>query len=1559
MAKKITIDIEVNGKMQKATLSAKKLRAALDDVDTAQNKVGKSARTYDRNTKGAAKTTSNSTKEFSKMAQGMGGLVGAYATVAASVFALSAAFQFFKTAADLDALTKGQEIFASRTGVSMKLMTANIQDATGGLVAFKEAAQAAAIGQAAGLTADQMERLGKVAKNAGTILGRDVTDSFNRLTRGAIKAEPELLDELGIIIRINDASEQYARTIGKSAQDLTQFEKSQAVVNAVLEQGEGKFKDIGNEVNQVAKFGAAFQDTFKKLSKPVADIANFIAGALQDSILAVSAVIGLLGLNIVKAFAPAGPALKNTAEEGVAARKRLMDAAQTETDSVVAQQIRQGEFTDRNLKYIEKAAGSKTSTVMNLSKMERVAIERDVAIIRAQNLRMSMHGQNVFKQMITSWRIQSLMFQAEYGKIMGRLKMYTAAFASFASKALSVLSFVGIIVMLVELGKQARKAFFITPELRAAEEATESLTKTIKEQLEAVQEVEKSLTAPANALERLAKNLGVVANFNLSKVIMQINLMRDAVQKLEASERKRAETGIESIDPKRALDFSQAEAGNPFGELPDLYEGLSTIEDLTKAMSAQYDEVNRLEQNFNKLQEGSNGVEKAFNHLRAEYLELSEARRELNELENLAHYNQLRLIKDSQEAETAFEYVKALPESIDLMQKMLSSINEAGIKVQDVDGSTLDNLRKQVSEATKAFESGTEEGMAKFLEIMQKLPDSIEKTGAELQKSQKDAARLASSFQGLTNAAQAFGDGAQKFMPKESTFSPVFAALDEIDNNFKNLIDLNDKIAGRTDSGIPTIGELLAPSEEGGVKQITEQEKALRRIFEVAVKGREDANSLEFESLTIQQLQELALEKRNKLAEAYRTLEVNGIKLAIQQSKEKRQALSFEQGFVSAKHKQEQAQHAVAVAEQEYNTFIETGLNLTEEQIEAQKLKVTQAEEARDAAQQELDIQTKLKPLLAQKNDLQLVTKMLNVAKEMNAQLEKTTGAYKEISDLNRSMAEQKIEEEIADLAAKNPFFDKERATAEAKVAVEKAFLEERQKQIELEYNNKIASINIEYGLLAAKRELALLELEVEKQKAAGLGTDAGDRQAAILQNIINLQSSIDYETPRQAAILLAEKTKEASLYGLGKAYRDAVRTVEALEPMEQVLNTAADAFRGGLNDAINGVFDAMIDGTKSMSDALKDAAKGVMQTIQKEATQRLIVDPLLNALFGEDPKTTAIANAHTSGIAAGVTQINQANTQANTNTKTTLTTGANQMKTALSTGAADLKTNIIAALNQGIKVCCCDEAPEPPMDPTAIVKDPTEALKEITVDAKRVPEVYEGTGSSVVKASDPAGPMEEVVVKGLNIKSLKGAFKNFTGAFSDIFDKNIEGGFIEKLGIAFEAGGGLFSSLFKSLPSLFSNLLGGLGGGLGKLFGGPGGGLIGSAIGGLLGPVGGFVGGLLGFGDGGITPKVGYASGGIARGPNSGYAAVLHGNEAVVPLPDGNKIPVDLKGAGSSQQNNVTVNVSIDGNGTTSQRANGDQQGMDLGKVIANAVQTELMNQKRAGGILSPHGVS
>ena len=116
-----------------------------------------------------------------------------------------------------------------------------------------------------------------------------------------------------------------------------------------------------------------------------------------------------------------------------------------------------------------------------------------------------------------------------------------------------------------------------------------------------------------------------------------------------------------------------------------------------------------------------------------------------------------------------------------------------------------------------------------------------------------------------------------------------------------------------------------------------------------------------------------------------------------------------------------------------------------------------------------------------------------------------------------------------------------------------------------------------------------------------------------------------------------------------------------------------------------------------------------------------------------------------------------------------------------------------------------------------------------------------------------------------------------------------------------------------------------------------------------------------LGARDGGIlTPKKktqGYATGGVARGSTSGYPATLHGTEAVVPLPNGRAIPVEMKGGGATN-NNIVVNVSSDGASQKKEGSTGPD--MDkLGGAIAVAVQAELQNQKRSGGILNPYGAA
>ena len=205
MAKKkqIFIDVVVDDKG-----TTQRLAVDSDKLEKALKKSTKGGLDQQRQMRGAADMSSNLTKNFSKMTQGIsGGIVPAYAELAARVFAVTAAFRFLQEAADTRNLIEGQKAFGALVGTNLSGITKSLQDATAGQLKFKDAAQAAAIGTAAGLTGNQLERLAVAAKNTSFALGRDLTDSFNRLIRGVTKAEPELLDELGIILRLKPATE--------------------------------------------------------------------------------------------------------------------------------------------------------------------------------------------------------------------------------------------------------------------------------------------------------------------------------------------------------------------------------------------------------------------------------------------------------------------------------------------------------------------------------------------------------------------------------------------------------------------------------------------------------------------------------------------------------------------------------------------------------------------------------------------------------------------------------------------------------------------------------------------------------------------------------------------------------------------------------------------------------------------------------------------------------------------------------------------------------------------------------------------------------------------------------------------------------------------------------------------------------------------------------------------------------------------------------------------------------------------------------------------------------
>jgi tape measure domain-containing protein len=92
------------------------------------------------------------------------------------------------------------------------------------------------------------------------------------------------------------------------------------------------------------------------------------------------------------------------------------------------------------------------------------------------------------------------------------------------------------------------------------------------------------------------------------------------------------------------------------------------------------------------------------------------------------------------------------------------------------------------------------------------------------------------------------------------------------------------------------------------------------------------------------------------------------------------------------------------------------------------------------------------------------------------------------------------------------------------------------------------------------------------------------------------------------------------------------------------------------------------------------------------------------------------------------------------------------------------------------------------------------------------------------------------------------------------------------------------------------------------------------------------------------------FANGGIVKGPTLGLVGEGRYNEAIVPLPDGRSIPVDLGNAAGNQiVSNITVNVS---NGQAQSNANGSNSS-ELGRKLEGAVKQVIVGELRPGGLL------
>ena len=157
-----------------------------------------------------------------------------------------------------------------------------------------------------------------------------MTDSFNRLIRGVTKAEPELLDELGIILRLDIATRKFANANGLIAEKLTISQRRAAVFEEVQRQLIANFGAMESEadklLNPFDRLMTKISDFAIAVQGPIVRVFGGMADFLSENFGALVTVVSMFAMSILKQIVPSFQQMGASAvAAGDLAKKRIRD----------------------------------------------------------------------------------------------------------------------------------------------------------------------------------------------------------------------------------------------------------------------------------------------------------------------------------------------------------------------------------------------------------------------------------------------------------------------------------------------------------------------------------------------------------------------------------------------------------------------------------------------------------------------------------------------------------------------------------------------------------------------------------------------------------------------------------------------------------------------------------------------------------------------------------------------------------------------------------------------------------------------------------------------------------------------------------------------------------------------------------------------------------------------------------------------------------------------------------------------------------------------------------
>lgn len=224
--------------------------------------------------------------------------VGAVAGVAAAaILAVKTALDLAVEAEHIKQINNSFDAMAKSAGLAGDVIKRELITAAHGLADdtdILEAANKAIVSM--GGNAKHLGETMELARKATVLFGGDLVQNFESLNAALAAGNTRGLRQFGIIVDQDKAYKEYAKSLGVSVKYLDDNAKKQAVMNAALEQGKQKFKDVDESVlgttNNLKKMSVSFGElkeaailawdkvagpTVKKVTGDVADLAHRLA----------------------------------------------------------------------------------------------------------------------------------------------------------------------------------------------------------------------------------------------------------------------------------------------------------------------------------------------------------------------------------------------------------------------------------------------------------------------------------------------------------------------------------------------------------------------------------------------------------------------------------------------------------------------------------------------------------------------------------------------------------------------------------------------------------------------------------------------------------------------------------------------------------------------------------------------------------------------------------------------------------------------------------------------------------------------------------------------------------------------------------------------------------------------------------------------------------------------------------------------------------------------------------------------------------------------------------